>query len=663
MRACFIFVASLLPLLVFSQVTKIYTIQGNGAASPLAPQTITTEGVVYADFQGSDELSGFFIQDTLGDGNATTSDGIFVFSPGGTNVNVGDYVSITAQVQEYLGLTELGNVSNVTVLRTAVDIPVPVQITLPVANLANFEAIEGMYVSFPQTLTVSDHYNLGKYGEITLATERLFIPTNEVDPNDDPASGTSTTGSSNVGAINAMVNLHARSQVLIDDARSASFPNPVPFIDPVTQTLRTGSTVQNIRGAFSFGFSKYRLMPLATPVFTYAARPAVPVVSGDIKVASFNMLNFFATIDNGTNGARGADSPAEYIRQRDKLVATLSALRADIYALIEVENNGTAAADSLVKALNASVGSQDYALATENSFTGTYAIKNVFVYNIHTVTPINSMMTSTNVLFYPPPIAHEFEVNATGARFNLIANHYRYKGCDGASGPDFDQLDGQGCYNDARRQQSMELLDFFEHIALVTGNNDHLIVGDFNSYEQEDPIDVFVRAGYTKMINGSYSYAYMNEFGSLDYVLASPGLSASINDAKIWHINSDEPPALDYNLESVVDDLYQPTPYRSSDHDPVLVGLSPTHMAPLGLDELTDISARVFPNPFDDKLSIYTESATDVKLTDVSGRSLRAISRVEGAYTLNTADLPAGVILVSFYRNGNHIVTKRVVKQ
>lgn len=662
MRSAFVLITALLPLLTYSQITKIYAIQGSAAASPLLSQTVTTEGVVYATFQAPGLLSGFFIQDTLGDANPATSDGIFVYNPGGTAVSTGDYVTVTGQVQEYFDLTEIGNVTDVTITGTVGTMIAPTPVNLPVANMAVFEALEGMYVSFPQTLTVTDNYNLGKYGELTLATARQTIPTNVIDPNDNPASGNTTSGNSNVPAITAQIDLNNRSRILIDDARTTSWPNPVPYIEGSTQTLRNGSTAQNITGALSYGFSKYRLMPTAAPAFNYAARPTVPNTGGDITVASYNILNFFTTIDDGVNGARGADSPAEYIRQRDKLISALDSIRADIFALVEVENNGTTAADSIVAALNAAIGSDDYALVTESPFTGTYAIKNVFIYNTNTVTPIDTTMTAIDPIFYPPPIAHQFEVHATGARFNLIANHYRYKGCEGATGADLDQGDGQSCYNATRRQQSTLLLDFFEDVATMTANDDLLIVGDFNSYEQEDPIDIFAGAGYTKLMNNAYSYAYMSEFGSLDHAFASPGLSAAVNDAAVWHINSDEPTALDYNLESIADDLYAVTPYRSSDHDPVLIGLSPTHVVGIG-EQTLPFPARVFPNPFHDALQLFSDATVDLQLTDLSGRTIATVNVVTGTHTLDTSALPAGVILVHFYQNGERIGTRRVIRR
>ena len=71
---------------------------------------------------------------------------------------------------------------------------------------------------------------------------------------------------------------------------------------------------------------------------------------------------------------------------------------------------------------------------------------------------------------------------------------------------------------------------------------------------------------------------FEGQSGYLDHALASRSLAAKATGATDWHINADEPIVLDYNVEfktpAQVDYLYAPFPYRSSDHDPVIVGLA-----------------------------------------------------------------------------------------
>jgi predicted extracellular nuclease len=81
--------------------THTYDIQGAGTTSPLDGQTVTTEGIVVADFQGADKLSGFAIQDRTGDDNADTSDGLFVFGSAAPDVAVGDVVRVTGRISEF----------------------------------------------------------------------------------------------------------------------------------------------------------------------------------------------------------------------------------------------------------------------------------------------------------------------------------------------------------------------------------------------------------------------------------------------------------------------------------------------------------------------------------------------------------------------------------
>jgi len=106
---------------------------------------------------------------------------------------------------------------------------------------------------------------------------------------------------------------------------------------------------------------------------------------------------------------------------------------------------------------------------------------------------------------------------------------------------------------------------------------DFLIIGDLNSYGMEDPIMAVKSAGYTSLIDEyigtqAYTYQFYGQSGVLDQALASGHLAEQVSGAAIWHINADEPAAMSYN-DYNQDALYAPDAYRSSDHDPVLVGL------------------------------------------------------------------------------------------
>ena len=159
--------------------TPIYEIQGNGLASTLDGTEVATEGIVVGDFQVGGK-NGFNLQDETGDGDPSTSDGIFVYYTG-LDVNVGDHVRVRGTVDEYFGLTEITSVSQGWLCGTGITV-LPTEISLPVTSLDDFEPFEGMLVTFPQALTISEYYNFGRYGEIVLTSRRHMTPTALYEP-------------------------------------------------------------------------------------------------------------------------------------------------------------------------------------------------------------------------------------------------------------------------------------------------------------------------------------------------------------------------------------------------------------------------------------------------------------------------------------------------
>ncbi len=116
----------------------------------------------------------------------------------------------------------------------------------------------------------------------------------------------------------------------------------------------------------------------------------------------------------------------------------------------------------------------------------------------------------------------------------------------------------------------------------AAGDKDVLVIGDLNSYAKEDPIQVLKTKGFTDMIDQkigskkSYSYVFDGQSGYLDQALASASLKSQVKDVEDVHINADEPSVLDYNTNfktaAQIASLYAPDRFRTSDHDPVLIG-------------------------------------------------------------------------------------------
>jgi predicted extracellular nuclease len=173
------------------------------------------------------------------------------------------------------------------------------------------------------------------------------------------------------------------------------------------------------------------------------------------------------------------------------------------------------------------------------------------------------------------PLAQRFRPAGGGKPLTVVVNHFKSKGCGGAEGENADQGDGQSCYNADRVEQAQALMDFMETL----DGSDFLVIGDLNSYGAEDPIDALRSSGLVDLVDtrlaeeDQYSYVFFGQSGYLDHALATPNLARRVTGADIWHINADEPPFLDYNDDNP-DGFYEPDAYRSSDHDPVLVGIA-----------------------------------------------------------------------------------------
>jgi uncharacterized protein len=324
------------------------------------------------------------------------------------------------------------------------------------------------------------------------------------------------------------------------------------------------------------------------------------VAAGNVKVASANVLNFFTTFTNGgdawggtgkgctvgsttrASNCRGADNMAEFVRQRDKIVASLSAIDADVVGLMEIQNNGDTAVDYLVEQLNAKMGEGTYAAVPKPAATGTDAIRVAMIYKPKSVKLVGAALSDGDSVNNRAPIAQTFKA-PNGGKFSLVVNHLKSKGgCGGARSGDTDSGDGQGCWNASRLEQVQRLLTYFlPQVSAAASDSDVLVVGDMNAYGQEDPIRALNAAGYVNEIerfvrpHGTpYSYVFGGESGYLDHALASASLSAQVAGVTEWHNNADEPEAIDYNLGDTAQDPFQNDAYRASDHDPVVVSLN-----------------------------------------------------------------------------------------
>ncbi|AEG00064.1 ExeM/NucH family extracellular endonuclease [Methylomonas methanica] len=564
----------------------ISAIQGTGAISPVSGTVQHVEAVVTANFQGSGNLSGFFLQQTEADADPATSEGLFVFS--NSPVNVGDRVHVVGTVTEFNQLTELNSLTSLDACSSGNSLPAPVEVNMPFDFAANNpEQWEGMLISLPQTLTVTENYNLARFGELLLSSGgRLLTPTQIALPGQ---------AASDAAAGNAL------NQLLVDDGSNIQNPDPVIYPQPgdlsAANTLRSGYSLTGATGVLSYGFGAYRLEP--TQVLNFVAdnaRPALPSADATaaLKVASFNVLNFFNGdgLGGGFPTARGANTQQEFTRQRDKIVKAIHELNADVLGLMEIENDGYAATSAiadLVAGLNQLAGTAQYAFVDPGvNKVGSDEITVGLIYQPAKVRPVGSaaiLDEAVDPRFIDnknrPAIAQTFLDSRSNKMLTIAVNHLKSKGsaCDDLNDPDTG--DGQGNCNITRTSAAEALAAWLSNDPTQTDSHNALIIGDLNAYAQEDPITALKNAGYVNLIETlvgnqtAYSFVFDGASGYLDHALANSNLAAQVKAVGEWHINADEPRALDYNTEfksaAQIASFYAPDAFRSSDHDPLLV--------------------------------------------------------------------------------------------
>ena len=583
----------------------IAEVQGTTDVSPLNGQTVQVEGVVTADYR-TGGYKGIVIQ-TQGSGGATdatpgASDGVFVFLNAlNPDLAIGDLVSVTGSVSEYFGQTQLNPAAAADVSVVTAGIGVPAVTPLPTTvQGADREQYENMYVAPEGTYRLASSHQLFNFGTLWLnAGDELAVKSTET-----------TRPGAEAAAIAAA---NRANRILLDDGWSiqvsnSGHPGEQPYFTKDT-VVRNGDTVDFGDNGYvlQWGFNDWRLQPVV-PIddssaadlkvgFT-ATNPrtdSAPAVGGDVQVASFNVYNYFTTLKSEDSNARGAANAAQFAIQKSKIVAAINGLDAEIVSLMEIENSvklgkpiDTALKD-LVAGLNADAGSDVWAYvptpaALNNAATTDY-ITNAIIYRKDAVTTVGDSATVIDESVWGnarEPIAQAFDID--GRVVTVVANHLKSKSPPEGAGAE--PADGQGFFNADRVKQANAILAFTAQLEETTGSGDMLLIGDFNAYGKEDPIDVFTSNGWSDLVpdktDGQYTYTFDGELGSLDHVIASPSLASSITGAGVWGINSPEWSDRGYAFGATEEG----TPYRSSDHDPIIVGVS-SDIPPVSIDVVT----------------------------------------------------------------------------
>lgn len=462
-------------------------------------------------------------------------------------------------------------------------LPEPVPLSWPVENVQQLAEHQAMLIRIPQGMRVVDSYNLARYGELMLASEWLWQPTQLWRPGPD---------------VQHYLAQLPRKTLLLDDNSWQQNPALVPYPQPgllADNSIRVGDELQQLQGVLHSARGHYRLLPSQWPSHVRRnPRPEPPKWQGEgLRLVSVNVENYFN--GDGQGGgfptARGARTLAEWQRQQQKLLATLRALDADIIAVVEIENDGFAplsAISSLAAALAQDTG-LPWTFAAQQAPIGTDVIIQGLLYRSDRVTSqgelhqLDSANSVTNLQGQPlfndraqrPSLAQVFVDQASGQSVLLSVHHWKAKGssCDAWQDPDVG--DGQANCNLTRLRAAQAVQAWLtkpEWRGLPK-----VIMGDLNAYAQEDPLDYLYQQGWQSVVPSgqAYSYLFRGLAGQLDHLLVDAKAQPLVAQAGIWHINAAEPRALGYSQRFKSSrqqrDWFAPDAFRSSDHDPLYV--------------------------------------------------------------------------------------------
>lgn len=278
---------------------------------------------------------------------------------------------------------------------------------------------------------------------------------------------------------------------------------------------------------------------------------------GELRIVGANIENYFADLGGY---AHKRTKPAQQALKTRKLVAAMRAMQADVYALCEMQV-GDKAPKMLLDELNKKGHYAFVAMPMENMDR----IGGCFIYDTKRVRPYEvplSAYRDTASHYYARMFAQGFEETASGERLIVSVNHFKSKR------PGRTQYDT----NQRRMQNTDSLLAMLPEAVRLYRDEDVLLLGDYNCYTQEQPIQTIVRAGYDDQLMrfcpDDYSYVYKGEMGYLDRCFASPSMASQIVRVRPWHINAD------WYYQHGAYKMKDKSLHRYADHEPIIVDIN-----------------------------------------------------------------------------------------
>lgn len=546
--------------------TTIQEIQGEGDTSPFIDgyPYITDEdhfvtGVVTAVTTGL--TKGFYLQALESDNNDKTSEGLFIHTDAAdTELKAGDVVCVKGKVQEYYSNTQLASDANSYVKTGTSDIPRVTDLVIKEGETLRdaLERHEGMQVELTSasdlfvTRNFSYDYDSRRNNMMLSHEAPLFKPTQLHAAESDAAV--------ELAKDNAANRVYLESDGKAPNGQIPYYPDFAKDADQdgsSEQHIRLGSRVEGLQGVVAYSYNEYRLIATnevdntnfvtSGEGFDVARKDAPAIADSDLRIASFNVLNYFNSVadsghENPTGQNRGATNLDEFLIQQAKIVAAMNKMDADIIGLMEVENNGfgdSSAVKNLVDALNAEIeDAEDHYTYVEiadqdkyqDEYFGSDAIMVAILYRANEVTP----KEAAKVIVTPEQHIEEntitrgddaegnpaydkyqrhsllqtFTVKETGKDLSVVVNHFKSKGSECieewiAGVEDSEPADLQGNCNNFRVSAANVVGDALKGI-----EGDVLVMGDLNAYGMEDPLLTLTDYSKEKYGRDIYTAAY-----------------------------------------------------------------------------------------------------------------------------------------------------------
>jgi predicted extracellular nuclease len=278
---------------------------------------------------------------------------------------------------------------------------------------------------------------------------------------------------------------------------------------------------------------------------------------GELRVVGANIENYFADLGGY---ATKRTTPEQQAMKTTKLVKALKAMNADVIACCEMQV-GDKAPTMLLEALNK--GGKKYAYVSM-PLQNMDRIGGCFIYNTDRVRVYAEPLSAykdTASHYYGRMFAVGFEEIASGEKLIIGVNHLKSK------------RPGRGNYDThlKRMDNADSLLAMLPQAVTHFADEDILLLGDYNCYTQEGPIQKIVRAGYADLLplgeEGDYSYCFKGELGYLDRCFGNASMAKQVVRVRPWHINADW--YYSHGAYKMKDKSY----HRYSDHEPIIVDI------------------------------------------------------------------------------------------